>query len=68
MMVLLKNLKTWLQKKGRIEPSALNESKEVLMEKLHLTFNSYLTNAAMLLFAKDPEKWQCGAYTKIGFF
>lgn len=29
---------------------------------------SYLTNAAMLLFSKDPEKWQLGAYVKIGFF
>ena len=23
------------------------------------------TNAAMLLFSKDPEKWQLGAYVKI---
>ena len=29
---------------------------------------SYLTNAAMLLFSKDPEKWQLGAYVKIGYF
>ena len=29
---------------------------------------SYLTNAAMLLFSKDPEKWQLGAFVKIGFF
>ena len=65
---VVEEFKNLASKKGRIEPSALNESKEVLMEKLHLTFNSYLTNAAMLLFAKDPEKWQCGAYTKIGFF
>lgn len=28
----------------------------------------YLTNAAMLLFCNDPEKWQLGAYTKIGYF
>ena len=28
----------------------------------------YLTNAAMLLFSKDPEKWQLGAYVKIGYF
>ena len=38
------------------------------MEKLHLMNGSYLTNAAMLLFSKDPEKWQLGAYVKIGFF
>lgn len=28
----------------------------------------YYTNAAMLLFAKEPDRWQLGAYTKIGFF
>ena len=28
----------------------------------------YLTNAAMLLFSKDPEKYQVGAYVKIGYF
>lgn len=38
------------------------------MEKLHLMNGSYLTNAAMLLFSKDPEKWQLGAFVKIGFF
>lgn len=38
------------------------------MEKLHLMNGSYLTNAAMLLFSKNPEKWQLGAYVKIGFF
>lgn len=38
------------------------------MKKLHLMNNGYLTNAAMLLFANDPEEWQLGAFTKIGFF
>ena len=38
------------------------------MEKLHLMNGPYLTNAAMLLFSKDPEKWQLGAYVKIGYF
>ena len=28
----------------------------------------YLTNAAMMLFSKDPEKWQLGAFVKIGYF
>lgn len=55
-------------KKGRIEPQLLNESKSVLLDKLHLTVGDYLTNAAMMLFSKDPEKWQLGAYVKIGFF
>lgn len=38
------------------------------MEKLHLINGDYLTNAAMLLFSKDPEQWQLGAYVKIGYF
>ena len=44
------------------------ESQNMLMEKLHLINGPYLTNAAMLLFSKDPEKWQLGAYVKIGYF
>ena len=55
-------------KKGRIEKGLLEEPKDVLLQKLHLTNGSYLTNAAMLLFSKDPEKWQLGAYVKIGYF
>lgn len=38
------------------------------MEKPHLTHADYFTNAAMLLFSSDPEKWQLGAFTKIGYF
>nr|WP_304968583.1 ATP-binding protein [uncultured Dubosiella sp.] len=55
-------------KSGRIEPKLLDEPKAVLLEKLHLTHGSYLTNAAMLLFAKKPEQWMAGAYVKIGYF
>lgn len=55
-------------RKGRIEKGLLEEPKDVLLQKLHLTNGNYLTNAAMLLFSKDPEKWQLGAYVKIGYF
>jgi ATP-dependent DNA helicase RecG len=55
-------------KRGRIDPELLNEPKDVLMKKLHLTNGDYLTNAAMLLFAEDPQDWQQGAYIKIGYF
>lgn len=65
---VIMRFKKWAAKKGRIEESALDEPKEVLMKKLHLMNNGYLTNAAMLLFANDPEMWQLGAFTKIGFF
>lgn len=54
--------------KGRIAPALLNEPKAVLMEKLRMTNGDYLTNAAMLLFCKDPDKYQLGSYIKIGYF
>ena len=64
----IKKFKQWAAEKGRIDKSVLDETKQVLMEKLHLMNGSYLNNAAMLLFGKDPEKWQLGAYIKIGYF
>ena len=55
-------------KKGRIPPDYLDEPKEILLERLGLIKQGYLTNAAMLLFSEDPQRWQQGAYVKIGFF
>ena len=60
--------KSLAAKKGRMETSLLDESKEVLLDKLHLKNGDYLTNAAMLLFSSDPERYQTGAYIKIGYF
>ncbi len=51
---IVEHFKQWASKKGRIDNSVLNEPKDTLMEKLHLTNGAYLTNAAMLLFSKDP--------------
>ncbi len=65
---VVNRFKQWAAKNGRIDESMLNEPKDMLMEKLHLMNGKYLTNAAMLLFSKDPEKWQLGAYIKIGYF
>lgn len=65
---VISRFKKLAAKKGRIDISVLDESKDVLMEKLHLMHSGYLTNAAMLLFSKDPEIWLQGAYTKVGFF
>ena len=53
---------------NRISEKLLNETKEILLDKLHLTSSGYLTNAASLLFGKDPEKYHLGAYIKIGYF
>lgn len=55
--VIVERFKKWAAKKGRIDKSVLDEPKDVLMEKLHLINGSYLTNAAMLLFSKEPEKF-----------
>lgn len=65
---LVEKFKKQAAKKGRIDSSVLDESKANLMEKLRLINAGYYTNAAMLLFCKDPDKWLLGAYTKIGFF
>lgn len=65
---VVKRFKALAANKGRIESNLLEEPKEVLLEKLHLTNGDYLTNAAMLLFAKDPEKYQLGAFIKLGYF
>ena len=65
---VVKRFKQWAVNKGRINKSVLSEDKLVMLEKLHLVKDGYLTNAAMLLFSNDPEKWQLGAYVKIGFF
>lgn len=54
--------------KDRIDASVLDESQEALLEKLHLLNGDCLINAAMLLFSRDPERYQLGAYIKIGFF
>lgn len=65
---VISRFKNWAAKKGRIDKSLLEEPKDVLLEKLHLTNGEFLTNSAMLLFSTDPERWLLGAYTKIGFF
>ncbi|MCF0254089.1 MAG: winged helix-turn-helix transcriptional regulator, partial [Duodenibacillus sp.] len=65
---LIERFKRLAAAKGRIDESLLQEPKEVLLERLHLKFGEELTNAAMLLFSKDPEKYQVGAYVKVGYF
>ena len=64
----VEKFKALAAKKGRIESKLLEEPKEALLDKLHLTSGEYLTNAAMLLFCKDPERYQQGAFLKVGYF
>ena len=54
--------------KSRIYEEADSESKEQLVDKLHMIKSGYLTNAAALLFSKDPERWFTGAFIKVGYF
>ncbi len=53
---------------GRVDEAALQERDEVLLEHLQLVEGDYLKRPTALLFAKEPEKFVSGAYTKIGFF
>lgn len=55
-------------RKKRIDDTILEEDTETLLDKLHLINNGYLTNAALLLFSKDPERYFTGAFIKVGFF
>ncbi|MCD8205102.1 MAG: winged helix-turn-helix transcriptional regulator [Clostridia bacterium] len=55
-------------KKGRLDSDSLDEPKEMVLQRLSLFKGSYLTNAAMLLFSRDPEKWVQGAYVKVAYF
>lgn len=54
-------------KKGRIDTVIAEENTKVLLDKLHLIKNGYLTNTALLLFSKDPEKYFTGAFIIVGF-
>lgn len=52
----------------RMPSSDLALADSVLVEKLKLTKDGYLKNAAILLFHPDPELFVTGAFIKIGFF
>ena len=53
---------------GRISPEALADTNEMLLDNLQLKEGDYLKRAATLLFHANPEKYNSGAYIKIGFF
>ncbi len=56
------------EKKKRIDAEFLNESDEVLVNKLHLKEGDYLKRATTLLFSKVPQKYVTGSTIKIGYF
>lgn len=55
-------------KSKRLRKEDLDIDNETLLSNLNLYDGKYLTRAAILLFAKNPEKWLVGSYIKIGFF
>ena len=52
----------------RLPESILQESNELLLERLRLTQNKRLKRAAALLFHPDPECFMTAAHIKIGAF
>ena len=64
----IQKFKEFAIRKKRIDDTILEEDTETLLDKLHLINNGYLTNAALLLFSKDPERYFTGAFIKVGFF
>ena len=54
--------------RGRLTENARQDSPEQLCAKLGLMRDNHYTNAAVLLFAANSERWLVGSYTKIAFF
>lgn len=54
--------------KGRLDSNIKDDTKNELIDRLNLFKDAYLTNAAILLFHKNPEKHVFGSFIKIGFF
>jgi predicted HTH transcriptional regulator len=54
--------------KFRLDKLATSESTETILEKLRMKNGEYFTNAAVLTFGKDIDRWFTGAFVKVGFF
>ena len=64
----LKVFKEKAAKKKRIDAAVLEDENSVILQNLRLIQNGYLTQASVLLFHDEPDKYINGAYIKIGFF
>lgn len=56
------------QQEGRISTDFENESIETILEKLGLLIHGQLTNAAIVLFGKNPQNYFPNAVVRIGRF
>lgn len=56
------------QGKGRVPEGALVEDSTALVRHLRLERDGYLTNAAILLFHSEPDRYVPGCSVKIGYF
>ncbi len=52
-------------KSGRMNETILNDTDGSLIENLQLTEKNWLKQAAVMLFAKEPDRFIPGAYVKI---
>ena len=55
-------------KSKRMDADDIPQNQEELLDKLRLIEKGEIKRAGVLLFAKDPQKFFTGAYTKIAFF
>ena len=68
MLLPLINFVSSLINSQRLPASIINDSPQLLLERLRLTQNDYLKRAVALLFHPDPERFITGACIKIGAF
>jgi len=53
---------------GRLKTADKNEDIKTILEKLKLIINGKLTNAAIMLFGKNPQKYFINALVRVGRF
>ena len=53
---------------GRLKTADENEDIKTILKKLKLIINGKLTNAAIMLFGKDPQKYFINALVRVGRF
>ncbi|MDR1321286.1 MAG: putative DNA binding domain-containing protein [Gracilibacteraceae bacterium] len=65
---LIEDFKKKAIEADRLDKMVLTDDKEIFARRLGLIENDFLTNAAALLFTKEPDYYMTGAYIKLAFF